>query len=69
MSLMGIEQYPVFPFDRRSHHKRLEGEWKIIAYLKDFGEQAYFVNIPDKCTYCYNLFGIEFILIPVYRII
>jgi len=27
---------------------KLEGEWKIIAYLKDFGEQAYFVNIPSK---------------------
>ncbi len=27
---------------------RLEGEWKIIAYMKDFGEQGYFVNIPSK---------------------
>jgi hypothetical protein len=27
---------------------RLDGEWKIIAYMKDFGEQAYFVNIPSK---------------------
>ena len=27
---------------------KLEGEWKIISYLKDFGEQAYFVNIPSK---------------------
>ena len=26
----------------------LTGDWKIIAYLKDFGEQAYFVNIPSK---------------------
>ena len=26
----------------------LTGEWKIITYLKDFGEQAYFVNIPSK---------------------
>jgi hypothetical protein len=26
----------------------LEGEWKIICYMKDFGEQAYFVNIPTK---------------------
>ena len=22
--------------------------WKLIGYLKDFGEQAYFVNIPSK---------------------
>ncbi len=27
---------------------KLEGEWKIITYLKNFGEQAYFVNIPSK---------------------
>ena len=27
---------------------RLDGDWKIITYLKDFGEQAYFVNIPSK---------------------
>jgi hypothetical protein len=27
---------------------KLDGEWKIITYLKDFGEQAYFVNIPTK---------------------
>lgn len=26
----------------------LEGPWKIITYLKEFGEQAYFVNIPSK---------------------
>ena len=26
----------------------LTGEWKLITYLKDFGEQAYFVNIPSK---------------------
>ena len=26
----------------------LTGEWKIITYLKNFGEQAYFVNIPSK---------------------
>ena len=24
------------------------GPWKLAAYLKDFGEQAYFVNIPSK---------------------
>jgi hypothetical protein len=22
--------------------------WKLIVYLEDFGEQAYFVNIPSK---------------------
>lgn len=27
---------------------RLDGNWKIVTYLKDFGEQAYFVNIPTK---------------------
>ena len=27
---------------------RIDGEWKIITYLKDFGVQAYFVNIPTK---------------------
>jgi len=26
----------------------LTGDWKIITYLKHFGEQAYFVNIPSK---------------------
>ncbi len=26
----------------------LTGGWKLISYLKDFGEQAYFVNIPSK---------------------
>jgi len=26
----------------------LTGEWKILTYMKDFGEQAYFVNIPSK---------------------
>jgi hypothetical protein len=26
----------------------LTGEWKLITYLKDFGEQAYFVNFPSK---------------------
>ena len=24
------------------------GPWKIITYMKNFGEQAYFVNIPSK---------------------
>lgn len=27
---------------------RLDGEWKMVTYLKNFGEQAYFVNIPSK---------------------
>lgn len=26
----------------------LTGEWKLVTYMKDFGEQAYFVNIPSK---------------------
>lgn len=24
------------------------GPWKLVTYLKDFGEQAYFVNVPSK---------------------
>ena len=27
---------------------RITGPWKMAAYLRDFGEQAYFVNIPSK---------------------
>jgi hypothetical protein len=27
---------------------RIDGDWKIITYLKEFGTQAYFVNIPSK---------------------
>ncbi len=27
---------------------RIDGDWKIITYMKDFGVQAYFVNIPTK---------------------
>lgn len=27
---------------------KLDGDWKIVMYMKDFGEQAYFVNIPSK---------------------
>ena len=27
---------------------RPDGDWKIIAYMKDFGTQGYFVNIPSK---------------------
>ena len=26
----------------------LTGPWKLISYMKDFGEQAYYVNIPSK---------------------
>lgn len=26
----------------------ITGPWKIITYMKDFGPQAYFVNIPSK---------------------
>ncbi|MCC5836056.1 MAG: hypothetical protein JJU20_15115 [Opitutales bacterium] len=26
----------------------LTGPWRIVSYLKDFGQQAYFVNIPSK---------------------
>lgn len=26
----------------------LTGEWKLVTYMKDFGEQAYFVNFPSK---------------------
>lgn len=26
----------------------LTGEWKMVTYMKSFGEQAYFVNIPSK---------------------
>lgn len=27
---------------------RLTGPWKLVAFLENFGEQAYFVNIPSK---------------------
>ncbi len=26
----------------------ITGPWKLVTYMKDFGEQAYFVNIPSK---------------------
>jgi hypothetical protein len=26
----------------------LTGDWRLVSYLKDFGEQAYFVNIPSR---------------------
>ena len=28
--------------------KDITGEWKLVSYLKNFGEQAYFLNIPSK---------------------
>jgi hypothetical protein len=27
---------------------KITGNWKLVSYMKDFGEQAYFVNIPSK---------------------
>ncbi len=27
---------------------RLTGPWRMVAYMKDFGEQAYFLNFPSK---------------------
>jgi hypothetical protein len=27
---------------------KLDGEWELVTYLKNFGEQAYFVNFPSK---------------------
>jgi hypothetical protein len=27
---------------------KIDGDWKIITYMKEFGTQAYFVNIPSK---------------------
>jgi hypothetical protein len=27
---------------------KITGPWKMVAYLKDFGEQAYFLNFPTK---------------------
>lgn len=26
----------------------LTGPWRLVTYLKDFGQQAYFVNVPSK---------------------
>ena len=26
----------------------ITGPWKIVTYMKDFGEQAYFLNFPTK---------------------
>lgn len=27
---------------------QIAGPWQLVTYLKDFGEQAYFVNVPSK---------------------
>jgi hypothetical protein len=27
---------------------KITGKWKLVTYMKNFGEQAYFVNIPSK---------------------
>ena len=27
---------------------QITGPWRLVSYLKDFGEQAYFVNVPSK---------------------
>jgi hypothetical protein len=27
---------------------RITGPWKLVTYLKNFGEQAYFLNLPSK---------------------
>jgi hypothetical protein len=26
----------------------IHGPWKLVSYMRDFGEQAYFVNFPAK---------------------
>ena len=26
----------------------ITGPWKLVVYMKDFGEQGYFVNLPSK---------------------
>ncbi len=28
--------------------ERITGPWKLVVYMREFGEQAYFVNIPSK---------------------
>lgn len=28
--------------------RRITGPWKMVTYMKDFGTQAYFVNVPSK---------------------
>jgi hypothetical protein len=27
---------------------RLTGPWRLVTYMRNFGEQAYFVNFPSK---------------------
>jgi hypothetical protein len=27
---------------------RLTGPWRLVTYMKDFGEQGYFLNFPSK---------------------
>jgi hypothetical protein len=27
---------------------KITGPWKLVTYMKDFGEQAYFLNLPSK---------------------
>ena len=27
---------------------RITGPWKLVTYMKDFGEQGYFLNFPSK---------------------
>ncbi len=27
---------------------KLTGPWRMVTYMKDFGEQAYFLNFPSK---------------------
>ena len=31
-----------------SNRTRLTGPWKLVSHMTNFGEQAYFVNIPSK---------------------
>lgn len=27
---------------------KLDGDWRLVTYMKNFGVQAYFLNIPSK---------------------
>ncbi len=27
---------------------QLTGPWRLVVYMKDFGEQGYFLNLPSK---------------------
>jgi hypothetical protein len=54
----GLKKYLLFITDggntiSRFHTYILEsgqitGPWKLVVFMKDFGEQAYFVNLPSK---------------------